>query len=65
MNSNNDAVERIVALYTETRLTVPKFKLVVEEELKAAELRGAESGGGNRTYDQGYSDGYDAAMAEK
>lgn len=58
----NDAVERIVALYTETRLTVPKFKLVVEEELRKAEERGAANGGG---YEKGFSDGYDSAMAEK
>lgn len=62
-----DAVERIVNLYTETKLTVPKFQLVVEEELKKAEERGAQNSGGG--YDKGFNDGYDTgyatAMAEK
>lgn len=57
-----DAVERIVALYTETRLTVPKFQKVIEEELQKAEERGGANAGG---YEKGFSDGYDSAMAEK
>lgn len=62
--AREDSVERIVALYTETRMTVPKFKQVVEEELAAAEARGALQGGGMGTYDQGFQDGYEAHAAE-
>lgn len=59
-----DAVERIVALYTETRLTIPKFQKVVEEELQKAEERGAQNGGSG-DYDKGFNDGYDTAVAEQ
>lgn len=59
-----DAVERIVALYTETRMTIPQFQKVVEEELQKAEERGALTGAGNGGYEKGFSDGYDTAVAE-
>jgi len=54
----NPLVERILHAYLQTSMTEAQFEALVVEALREA-AQAAETPA--RTYDQGFSDGYDAA----
>lgn len=62
MTPKEESVDKIMQAYLKTSMSEKQFEAMVLAELTAAETRAGVSIG---DYDKGFSDGYDAAMAEK
>ena len=60
----NPLVEQIVQAYLKTHLTDAQFESLVEEALVNAKNEGG-SDNALESYERGFSEGYDAALAEK
>lgn len=62
--TKEETVERIVDLYTHTRMSLAQFKNEVDRLLTELPMMASDDDGQAR-YDKGFSDGYDSRLVEE